>query len=94
MKIENETMSSIAQMEAQQKKAASHTVTESAQTVKSSDEAFRVDISSKAEQLSKPQNQDEISRDRVAAIRDQLASGTYNISGKDVANKILGVLKP
>jgi negative regulator of flagellin synthesis FlgM len=94
MKIENETMSSIAQMEAQQKKAAPHPITESAQTVKSSDEAFSVAISSKAEQLSKPQNQDEISRDRVAAIRDQLASGTYNISGKDVANKILGVLKP
>jgi negative regulator of flagellin synthesis FlgM len=94
MKIENGTMSSITQMEAQLKKTAAQPVTEPAQQVKSSDEAFSVAISLKAEQLSKPQNQDEISHDRVTAIREQLASGTYNISGKDVANKILGVLKP
>lgn len=40
------------------------------------------------------QNDDEeIRRAKVAAIRDQLASGNYNISGKDVANKILEALK-
>ena len=31
-------------------------------------------------------------RERVAAIRAQLASGSYNISGKDVADKILKVM--
>lgn len=40
------------------------------------------------------QNDDEeIRRAKIAAIRDQLASGNYNISGKDVANKILEALK-
>jgi len=36
---------------------------------------------------------DEARQARVAAIRAQLASGDYNISGKDVANKILDLLK-
>jgi flagellar biosynthesis anti-sigma factor FlgM len=93
MKIENTNMGSITQMDTQQKKKASPAGAEATQPAKSSDQAFSVDISSKAEQLNKPLDQDEISRERVAAIRDQLASGTYNISGKDVANKILGVLK-
>lgn len=39
------------------------------------------------------QAEDEARRDRLNAIRQQLAEGTYNISGKDVANKILNVLK-
>jgi len=93
MNIENATMGSIPQMDTQRKKTAAHPVTESTQPINANDEAFSVDISSKAEQLNRPLDQDEISRERVAAIRDQLAAGTYNISGKDVANKILGVLK-
>ncbi len=32
-------------------------------------------------------------RKRVEAIRAQLAAGNYNISGKDVADKMLNVLK-
>jgi|SRR5450631_850538 len=56
--------------------------------------AFKVSISPQAEQLRKAAPADEeIRRDKVAAIRDQLASGTYNISGKDVATKILNALK-
>ena len=39
------------------------------------------------------QEDDEIRRQKVDAIRQQLASGTYNISGKDVADKILNALK-
>jgi len=93
MNIENATMGSIPQMDTQLKKTASQPVTESTRPIKSNDEAFSVDISSKAGQLNNPQSADDISRERVAAIRDQLAAGTYNISGKDVANKILGVLK-
>ncbi len=61
--------------------------------VKPADEPFSVELSSASERIGAPQSPDEISHDRVAAIRDQLASGTYNLSGKDVANKILGVLK-
>ena len=90
MKIENTSMSSITQMETLQKKATPHETTPPA---KSAGEAFSVELSSTTEQRPAAQSPDEISRERVAAIRDQLASGTYNISGKDVANKILGVLK-
>jgi anti-sigma28 factor (negative regulator of flagellin synthesis) len=48
-----------------------------------------VDISPAAVQLS----DDEKRRERLNLIRQQLAEGSYNISGKDVANKILNVLK-
>lgn len=37
--------------------------------------------------------EDEARRERLNAIRRQLAEGSYNISGKDVADKILNVLK-
>ena len=36
---------------------------------------------------------DEARRERLKVIRQQLAEGSYNISGKDVADKILKVLK-
>ena len=48
-----------------------------------------VDLSRTAVQLA----EDEARRERLNAIRQQLAEGSYNISGKDVANKILNVLK-
>ena len=37
--------------------------------------------------------EDEAHHARLIAIRQQLSEGTYNISGKDVAEKILKVLK-
>lgn len=37
--------------------------------------------------------EDEARRERLNVIRHQLAEGSYNISGKDVADKILTVLK-
>lgn len=51
--------------------------------------AADVEISTTALQLS----EDEARIERLNAIRRQLAEGTYNISGKDVADKILKVLK-
>ena len=68
---------------------------EEAQAAKQPDSAaFTVSISPTAEQLLKAApTEEEIRRDKVAAIRDQLASGSYNISGKDVASKILNALK-
>ncbi len=54
-----------------------------------SDQASTVEISSTAQQMS----EDAARLERLNAIRQQLAEGTYNISGKDVANKILKVLK-
>lgn len=48
-----------------------------------------VTISSYAAQLV----DDEARHERLIAIRRQLSEGTYNISGKDVADKIIKVLK-
>jgi anti-sigma28 factor (negative regulator of flagellin synthesis) len=48
-----------------------------------------VDLSTAAIQLS----EDEARRERLDIIRRQLAEGSYNISGKDVADKMLNVLK-
>lgn len=54
--------------------------------------AHVVNLSSKAEQENTDRDE-ELRREKVAAIRDQLASGSYNISGRDVASKILNALK-
>lgn len=54
--------------------------------------AFVVELSSKLNQMTDPKA-DEARQARVAAIRAQLAAGDYNISGKDVADKILDLLK-
>lgn len=58
------------------------------------DSAFNVQISDKVkEMMTAVPSEDEIRLDKVAAIREQLAKGNYNISGKDVADKILNALK-
>lgn len=49
-----------------------------------------VAISPTASQLA----EDEARRERLNTIRQQLTAGSYNISGKNVADKILGLLKP
>lgn len=55
-------------------------------------DAFVVELSSKIGRIADPR--DDAEREaRVAEIRAQLASGNYNISGKDVASKMLGLLK-
>jgi len=46
-------------------------------------------LSSTAVQLA----DDEVRRERLNIIRQQLEEGSYNISGKDVADKILNILK-
>lgn len=48
-----------------------------------------VDISSSALQRA----DEEARRERLNTIRQQLADGSYNISGKDVAEKILNIIK-
>lgn len=48
-----------------------------------------VDLSPTAIQLA----DDEARRKRLDIIRQQLAEGSYNISGKDVADKMLKILK-
>ncbi|MFZ4855753.1 MAG: flagellar biosynthesis anti-sigma factor FlgM [Desulfuromonadaceae bacterium] len=58
-------------------------------TVAAEAPSVTVDFSSSAVQLA----EDEARRERLNIIRQQLAEGSYNISGKDVAEKMLKVLK-
>ena len=48
-----------------------------------------VALSSKAVELA----DDAARRERLSIIQKQLAEGSYNISGKDVADKMLNILK-
>lgn len=76
------------------KKSAARPAEEAKTAQKPADAAFKVSFSPMAEQLIKATPSEEtIRREKVDAIREQLASGTYNISGKDVAVKILNALK-
>jgi flagellar biosynthesis anti-sigma factor FlgM len=94
MKIESGISPSILLPASAQKKPVVRQEEGAQQAAKAGDAAFSVHLSTVAEQAAAPvQDDDEARRARVAAIRDQLASGSYNISGKDVANKILNALK-
>lgn len=74
---------------------------EAANPDKTGGTAFSISISKTAGQLSKAAELSanastsdfEIRQDRIDSIRDQLASGSYNISGRDVATKMLNALK-
>lgn len=94
MKIENGNKSNIAVLDATRKKTAPRPPEGASQAAKPDGNAFSVQFSTAVERMktSAPED-DEIRREKVEAIRQQLASGTYNISGKDVANKILSTLK-
>jgi len=55
--------------------------------------AFSVKLSSTTEQLlSGTPAEEPINWEKVTSISNQLAAGTYNISGKDVAAKMLNAL--
>ena len=94
MKIESGQQNYSATLDATQKKATARPKDGSAQPAKADSNAFSVELSTAVDQMSTPAREDdEIRRQKVDAIRQQLASGTYNISGKDVADKILNALK-
>jgi flagellar biosynthesis anti-sigma factor FlgM len=75
------------------KSAGKETIPTVQSIVNQGNEAFSVQLTKTAEHTHEPLKTDEVSHDKVAAIRDQLAAGTYRISGKDIANKILRSLK-
>jgi len=57
-------------------------------------DAYNVTLSKTVESATAAALDDEQVRwEKVAAIRKQLEAGTYNISGKDVASKMLNVIK-
>jgi len=64
-----------------------------AQPAKEEGDAFSVKLSSTTEKLmSGSPAEESINWDKVTSIQNQLAAGTYNISGKDVATKMLNAL--
>ncbi|BCS52367.1 flagellar biosynthesis anti-sigma factor FlgM [Geobacter sp. SVR] len=94
MKIEAGTINTMLPNEKIHRRGPARTK-EDERTAASSDPAFSVTLSKALEQpaAAPAEDDEEIRRARVAAIREQLASGSYNISGKDVASKILNAIK-
>lgn len=94
MKIETGTIKYSAPLDTAQEKPVARQAEEARQPAKPGDTAFSVQLSARLQQIAATSpDDDEIRQAKVAAIRDQLASGNYNISGKDVATKILNALK-
>jgi len=91
VKIDDRVSNYMALLNAEAVKPAHHPVGKSAPASRAIAETplTEVDISAAAVQLA----EDEARRERLNVIRQQLAEGSYNISGKDVADKILNVLK-
>jgi flagellar biosynthesis anti-sigma factor FlgM len=100
MKIDQKIQYQATMLNNTQKNATTRSGKETSSSGRPDGAAFSVTISKtagnliKATELAKaPPSEDEIRLDKVAAIKEQLASGSYNISGKDVATKILNALK-
>jgi negative regulator of flagellin synthesis FlgM len=94
MSIHTIQSSKTAAVEPTVKKPATRPVEETKTAQKPANAAYKVSFSPMAEQLLKATpSEEQVRREKVDAIREQLASGSYNISGKDVAVKILNALK-
>lgn len=94
MKIVPGTQNYIAAADATRKKSAGRQPEEAQQPAGKPGDAFSVQLSATVERMKTPPvENDNVRLDKVEAIRKQLAAGTYNLSGKDVADKILNVLK-
>lgn len=64
-----------------------------AQSAQEEGDAFSVKLSSTTEKLlSGAPAEESVNWEKVTSISNQLAAGTYNISGKDVATKMLSAL--
>ncbi|HEY4744970.1 MAG TPA: flagellar biosynthesis anti-sigma factor FlgM [Desulfuromonadaceae bacterium] len=93
MKIEHGPQSAIVSLESTLLKKSASAPAKKAQAQQKPDGAFSVQLSTAVDKMTSNLENDDVRRDKVEAIRKQLASGTYNISGKAVADKILTVLK-
>lgn len=89
MKIDDRISSYMALLNSETTKPAAQTAGVSGSHAAVPPPSIEVDLSTTAVQLA----DDEARRERLNVIRQQLAEGSYNISGKDVADKILNVLK-
>ncbi len=90
MKIDDRISNYMSLLFADSVKASSKTQGVAGQSATAKSSKDNVSISPVAAQLSDDEAQH---HERLLSIKRQLSEGTYNISGKDVANKILKVLK-
>lgn len=91
MKIEIGQPSYIAPLDVTHKKTATSSAGGAA---KPDSKAYSVDFSMEVGLMNTPvPAEDAVRQQKVDEIRYQLATGTYNLSGRDVANKILNALK-
>jgi len=95
MKVETTVHNQITNISQVQKNTAEPVSTLAQTTVsEQKTDAVNVQISERVkEMMAAVPSEDDVRLDKVAAIREQLAKGNYNISGKDVADKILNALK-
>jgi flagellar biosynthesis anti-sigma factor FlgM len=94
MKIDTAQQNYAAELDSAHRKPDAKPTVESRQPLQAGSATFNVSLSTQAQQAAAQDKvEEEASRTRVDAIREQLASGTYSISGKDVATKMLRLLK-
>ncbi|OGU14614.1 MAG: flagellar biosynthesis anti-sigma factor FlgM [Geobacteraceae bacterium GWC2_53_11] len=89
MKIEERVLNYMALLNADATRVAAKPEERSGHPAQAESAPDQVDLSPDAARLA----EDEARRQRLDAIRQQLAAGSYNISGKDVADKMLNLLK-
>jgi len=89
MKIEDRLSNYMALLNSDAGKPAASVKENSGPAASPESAAVNVELSSTAAQMS----EDQARLDKLNAIRQQLAEGSYNISGKDVAEKMLTILK-
>lgn len=94
MKVDTTTQKQVLSIKKSQKNSTEPGVPLAQGASEQKNDAFNVQFSQKVkEMMGAMPNEDDVRLDKVAAIREQLAKGNYNISGKDVADKILNALK-
>jgi len=90
MKIDSAQQNYAAELDSEQEKPAG----ESRQLPQQGKASYKLHLSAHTQQASaEDKTEEEARRAKVEAIMEQLASGTYSISGKDVATKMLRLLK-
>jgi len=89
MKIDDRLSNCMSLLNSNSVKPPTRTKGNSGQAVLSENSAVSVEISATASQMT----EDEVRLEKLNRIRQQLADGSYNISGKNVAQKILKIIQ-
>ena len=89
MKIDDRLLNYMSILNNENVKLATRAKENAVETVLHESEAVNVELSATASQMA----DDKARLDKVNTIRQQLAEGSYSISGKDVAEKMLKILQ-